>query len=58
MLELICIRCFLVIVINIPSTAGQTRDIGTELYMAPELFRVDDNEPYSSKIDIFRFEIF
>uniref|UniRef100_A0A1I7XJ05 Non-specific serine/threonine protein kinase n=1 Tax=Heterorhabditis bacteriophora TaxID=37862 RepID=A0A1I7XJ05_HETBA len=32
---------------------SQTRDIGTELYMAPELFIIDDNKPYTAKIDVY-----
>lgn len=34
---------------------GQTRDIGTELYMAPELFDTTGMAPYSSKIDVYRW---
>ncbi|VDM75285.1 unnamed protein product [Strongylus vulgaris] len=30
-----------------------TKDIGTELYMAPELFDVNNSEPYTSKIDVY-----
>ncbi|KHJ96206.1 kinase domain protein [Oesophagostomum dentatum] len=30
-----------------------TKDIGTETYMAPELFDVNNVEPYTSKIDVY-----
>ncbi|CAD6190110.1 unnamed protein product [Caenorhabditis auriculariae] len=33
--------------------SAQTRDIGTELYMAPELFDCSAKTPYTAKIDVF-----
>ncbi|CAI4228721.1 unnamed protein product [Auanema sp. JU1783] len=38
---------------NYPHLATQTRDIGTELYMAPELFVVGSSKQYDSKIDVY-----
>ncbi|VDK47690.1 unnamed protein product [Cylicostephanus goldi] len=37
------------------SEQALTKDIGTELYMAPELNNLEDPEPYTSKIDVYRY---